>query len=423
VIGQDRALAEAVLAVPWIENGNFALDFTAGFATLASANPMTRRERLMATLHGETVDRPPVSFYEIGGFQIDPADPDPYNIYNSPDWQALLQLAENHTDLIRMLSPVRARSIDPTGSASGARWHEFFREDTRDDGETRLTRTVLEVAGRTLTQVTKRDRQVNTVWTVEHLLKDAEDVEAYLTLPDEVFAEHIDTTPLEAEEVALGERGIVMVDTEDPLCAAAALFSMEDYTVLAFTEQALFHRLLEKMAGYIQARTAEVSRRFPGRLWRIYGPEYASEPYLPPRLFDEYVVRYVAPMIRAIHDHGGFARVHCHGRLKNILDLIAGMGADGLDPIEPPPQGDMELREVRQRHGQQLVLFGNLEIADIEMLPTPRFAERVKRALDEGTAGAGRGFVLLPSASPYGRKLSALTLRNYETMVELAGAL
>ncbi len=383
---------------------------------------MTRRERLMATLRGEPVDRPPVSFYEIGGLPADPTDPDPYNIYNSPDWLPLLQLAEDHTDLIRMMSPVRARSIDPTGSASGTLWHEFFREDTRDDGETRTTRTVATVAGRILTQVTRRERRINTVWTVEHLLKDAADLEAYLTIPDEVFAEHIETTPLEAAEAALGDRGIVMVDTEDPLCAAAALFSMEDYTVLAFTEPALFHLLLDKTARIIHPRTVEVSRRFPGRLWRIYGPEYASEPYLPPRLFDAYVVRYVAPMIRAIQAHGGYARVHCHGRLKNILDLIAGMGADGLDPIEPPPQGDLELREVRERHGRQLVLFGNLEIADIELLPTPRFAEKVKRALDQGTAGAGRGFVLLPSASPYGRDLSPVTLRNYETMVNLTAA-
>jgi hypothetical protein len=374
----------------------------------------------MATLRGEPVDRPPVSFYEIGGFKMDPTDPDPYNIFNAPDWQPLVQLAEDHTDIIRTMSPVRARSIDPTGSSISGRWPEFFQEDTSDDGETRITRTVLTVAGRTMTQVTKRERQINTIWTVEHLLKDGDDLEAYLTIPDEVFEERIDTGPLEDEEAALGDRGILMVDTEDPLCAAAALFSMEDYTVLAFTEHALFHRLLEKMARRIHPRTAEVSRRFPGRLWRIYGPEYASEPYLPPRLFDEYVVRYVAPMIRDIQAHGGYARIHCHGRLKNILDLIAGMGADALDPIEPPPHGDIELREVRQRHGRQLALFGNLEIADVEMLPTPRFAEMVKRALAEGTAGEGRGFVLQPSASPYGRELSPVTLRNYETMVQLA---
>jgi hypothetical protein len=383
---------------------------------------MTRRERLMATLRGERIDRPPVSFYEIGGFRINPFDPDPYNIYNSPDWRPLIELAEQHTDIIRLMSPVRDRSIDPTGSAISGRWHEFFREDAQDDGETRVTRTQLTVARRTLTQVTKRERQVNTVWTVEHLLKSAADVEAYLTVPDEVFTERIDVAPLEAEEATLGDRGIVMVDTEDPLCAAAALMSMEDYTVLAFTEPALFHRLLEKMGRRIQPRTAEVSRLFPGRLWRIYGPEYASEPYLPPRLFDEYVVRYVAPMIRDIHAHGGYARVHCHGRLKNILGMIASMGADALDPIEPPPQGDVALREVRQLYGRQLVLFGNLEIADIEMLPTAQFSELVKHALDEGTAGEGRGFVLLPSASPYGRTLTPVTLHNYEAMVRLAEA-
>ena len=98
-----------------------------------------------------------------------------------------------------------------------------------------------------MTQVTKRERELNTVWTVEHLLKDADDAEAYLAIPDEAFAERIDTGPLEAEEAALGDRGIVMVDTEDPLCAAASLFSMEDYTVLAFTEPGLVEAIEVKL--------------------------------------------------------------------------------------------------------------------------------------------------------------------------------
>lgn len=71
---------------------------------------MTRRERLIATLKGKAVDRPAVSFYEIGGFSVNADDPDEYNIYNSPSWQPLLRLAEDHTDIIRMVSPVRAQS-------------------------------------------------------------------------------------------------------------------------------------------------------------------------------------------------------------------------------------------------------------------------------------------------------------------------
>jgi hypothetical protein len=383
---------------------------------------LTRRERLMLTLRGQPVDRPAVNFYEIGGFKVDPDDPDPFNIYNAPDWRGLLQLAEQHTDIIRMMSPVRARSVDPSGSASGPLRDEFFKEESWPQDDSLLTRTTVTAAGRTMTQTTRRDRDLDTVWTTEHLLKNTDDLKAYLTIPDEAFAETVDVSGLLAEEAALADRGIVMIDTEDPLCGAASLWSMEDYTIVAMTEPELFHQLLEKMARRIHERTQAVSDLLPGRLWRIYGPEYATPPYLPPRFFEEYVVRYAGPMVRMIQAGDGFARIHCHGRLKDVLDLICKMAPDAVDPIEPPPQGDVELSYVRQHYGDKLVLFGNIEIADVENLPADQFAEKVKRALDKGTSGAGRGFVLMPSASPYGRTISSTTMQNYETMVRLAEA-
>jgi hypothetical protein len=185
------------------------------------------------------------------------------------------------------------------------------------------------------------------------------------------------------------------------------------------TQESLMHRALEKAARLLLPQVEAISGALPGRLWRIHGPEYASPPYLPPRLFAEYVTRYVTPMVRAIHRHGGFARIHSHGRLKDVLDHIVATGCDGLDPIEPPPQGDVSLAYVRERYGERLVLFGNLEVADIECLSTEAFAEKVVRALREGTAGEGRGFVLMPSACPYGRRLADRALRNYETMIRI----
>lgn len=377
---------------------------------------MTRRERLMATLRGEAVDRPAVSFYEVGGWAPDPDDPDPFNIYNSPDWRPLLELAEAETDLIRMCSPALVPAPDNCRD-------DFFRHETYVESGLRFTRTTVTVAGRTLTGLTRRDPGVATVWTLEHLLKDIEDVEAWLQLPDEVFGCDCDVAPLLARERELGDVGIVMVDMDDPICAVASLFSMSDYTVIAMTEGRLFGALLEKHARHIHARCEQVARDFPGHLWRIVGSEYASEPYLPPHLYQEYVVRYTGPMVAAIRKHGGFARIHSHGRLKNILPHIAAMGADGLDPVEPPPQGDVELIDVRRKYGRQMVLFGNIEAADLENLPPAKFQRKVRRALAEGTAGEGRGFVLMPSACPYGRTISAETLTNYETMIRLAKAI
>ncbi len=375
---------------------------------------MTRRERLMATLRGEPVDRPAVSFYEIGGWKFDINDPDPFNVYNSPDWWPLIQLAEEETDLIRMMGPERRKAANNC-------WDEFFQEETFIQKGSRITRLTLNVAGRTMTSLSRRDPETAaTVWTIEHLLKDIDDVKAYLQVPDQVFAYEYSVENLLAEEQELGNAGIVMVDSGDPIAQVASLFSMEDYTVLGLLEPSLFHKLLEKAAARIYPMIEQVSKAFPGRLWRIVGSEYASPPYLPPRLYQEYVVHYTGPMVKAIQKFGGYARIHSHGRLKDILPYIAEMGASGLDPIEPPPQGDVQLIDVRQEYGAEMVLFGNLESSDLELLPPNQFEKKVSQALREGTAGEGRGFVLMPSACPYGREISTQTMSNYEAMVRLA---
>jgi hypothetical protein len=374
---------------------------------------MTRRQRLMAAIEGRAVDRTPVSFYEIGGFRVDPANPDPFNIYNDPSWQPLLRLAEEKTDLIRMRGPaVTWRHPDVR--------RQFIESRSWLEDGTRFSRTRIRVGGRELTSLARRDPEIDTTWTIEHLLKDDADARAYLELPDEFFARDADVAPLVEADAGMGESGIVMMDTADPICCVASLFAMETYTVLALTEPALFHALLQKEALPLYHVTEQVARAWPGHLWRIVGPEYAGEPYLPPRLFEDYVVRYTRPIVQLVRQHGGYPRLHCHGRLRNIVHFFADMGATGLDPCEPPPQGDIELAELRRRHGRDLTLFGNLEVSDIECLEPDAFERVVARALAEGTAGDGRGFVLMPSAAPYGRQITPRVLRNYETMVRLA---
>lgn len=380
---------------------------------------MTRRERLMATLKGEAVDRPAVNFYEIGGFLVNPDDPDEYNIYNSESWAPLLNLASNHTDIIRMVSPVRAQShLSWDGSANLGIRDQFIKEKVWEVDNSRFTRLTYKIGNKELTSISRRDKDIDTVWTIDHLLKNPHDVNLFLELPDEIFEENIDISHLAEQEINLGDRGIVMIDTEDPVCAVASLFDLGTFTIFALTEQKLCHRLLEKLARYIYKRTEKTAKEFPGRLWRIYGPEYITEPFLPPDLFNEYVVKYTGPMVKQIKSFNGFVRIHAHGQIKNVLDYIVKMQADAIDPVEPPPHGDVELKYVRKEYGKQLVLFGNIEISDIENMPGDIFRKVVKQSIADGTSDEGRGFVLMPSASPYGRNISELTLRNYQIMVE-----
>ena len=373
---------------------------------------MTRRERLMATLRGEPVDRPPVSFYEIDGSQ-DTQDPDPFNIYSHPSWKPLIELARAKTDcIVRSGVPFKNALPDPVAALTKT-------ETVMDAQGNRLTTATIRAGRRILTHRSRQNRDVNTVWILEPFLKDVDDAQAWLDLPEQSLGGEPDVDVILNIEKKLGDTGIAMIDTGDPLCNAAEMFEMGQFTIMAMTEPALFHRLLERFARQIHWQTEAIASALPGRLWRICGPEYAAPPYLPPSLFQEYVVPYDKPMVAAIQKYGGFARIHSHGRLKDILHHIAATGCVGLDPIEPPPQGDVELGFVREKVGNQMVLFGNLEASDIENLPTPEFEKKIRKAIREGTVGSGRGFVLMPSACPYGRVLAPLALANYRKMVEV----
>jgi hypothetical protein len=273
---------------------------------------MTRRERLMKTLKGEPVDRPAVCFYELNGLDEDPDDPDPFNIYSHPSWKPLIDLTRRKTDRIVM------RGVPFVDALPNPAAELTSRQQWIDSNGSRMCRTTVRAGGRTLTRLDRTDPDVRTTWTVEHLLKDEDDLEAWLALPRAPLSGRPDVRGvLEAERI-IGDTGIVMIDVSDPLCELAEKLEMGQYTVLGLTRPDLMHRALEKIAAVQMPRVEAISEALPGRLWRIYGPEYASPPYLPPRLFAEYVTRYVTPMVRAIHKHGGFARVHSHGRLRDL---------------------------------------------------------------------------------------------------------
>ena len=374
---------------------------------------MTRKERLMATLRGEPVDRAPVCFYELNGIDQNEGSRDPFHIYTHPSWRTLLELTREKTDLIVMRGPRFQR-----GGPDALEELTTRREHIGGDGA-RYATTEIRAGKRVLTSRTKRHPDIDTTWTTEHLLKDEEDLEAWLALPEEGGTGAADFRHFAETEARLGDTGIMMIDIADALCHVAQLFSMADFTVIALTERALFHRALEKVQERLLQRVEAVARGWPGRLWRIVGPEYAAPPYLPPRLYEEYIVKYDRSLVDIIHKYGGFARLHQHGRLKDTLDMIARTGCMGLDPIEPPPQGDVSLEYVKRRYGEQLVLFGNLEASDIETLSESAFAQKVQTALEEGTADSGRGFVLMPSSCPYGRVLSDTALKNYYKLMEV----
>ena len=360
---------------------------------------MTSKERLLKTLRWEPTDRVPVSTYELVPFGADPW-------YESePSYQDLLKLIAEKTDILYLWDkPAKNRCA----------WDEEYRRWS--EGESTFQYYILHTPKGDITRLTRRDRNLNTNWTVEPWFKSIEEIETYYSLPWEFGG--VDMSGYQAAESRMGDRGIMLCDTADPVCVMADGLGFETFMIHAWQDGKRLKKCMDIALERLLVEMRYKLEQGAGPLWRIYGPEYVSPAYFPLDAFREFVVDYDKKMIELIHEFGGFARIHAHGRVTQLMDLFLEMGADATDPLEPPPQGDVDLAEVKKKYGERLVLFGNLELSFLEYWEGDAIEQYVKQCMD--AAAEGGGYVIMPTASPINAPLWEKTAENYRRFIDAA---
>jgi uroporphyrinogen-III decarboxylase len=210
-----------------------------------------------------------------------------------------------------------------------------------------------------------------------------------------------------------------MASLGDPAYTAAELMKFEDYTVWAFEEPEHYGRCVDAIAERVMENLRRQLDACVLDLYRICGPEYMTPPYAPPRMFQRFMVPHVKAMTELIHARGGRVRLHCHGKIAKVLDMILETGPDGIDPCEPPPDGDIELDEVKRRCAARGVsVWGNIELKVLEHGTPVQVRDNVRRIMEQ--AKEGGGFVLLPTAAPINVPLARRTEENYLAYIDAA---
>jgi len=360
---------------------------------------VTPRERLLAVLQGKMPDRVPVSTYELNAHHKDHFE------NHDPSYARLMRAIREMADEMLMTGtgglPNRAEKIET--------------QTWTDAAGSRFTRQVWHTPKGDLTRLLREDPNVQTTWQIEHWCKTDEDLERVLSAPFEPTP--VDRSFLLRQQRDLGDKGVLLVSIADPLCQAAELFSMADYTVFAFSEPRRFEYLLDVLFERIKLELSQtLATGIRDCVFRVVGAEYATPPYMPPELFARYVVPYDTHMNRAIRESGNYPRMHCHGRIGRVLDLIAATEPASLDPCEPPDQGDIELAEIKRRIGDRVCLMGNVELRDLEGATPQQVRQIVRRCMDQAKAG-GR-YVLMPTAAPINIPLAPRTEANYLAYLE-----
>lgn len=365
---------------------------------------MTSRERLLCALKGEIPDRVPVSCYELVGY-------DTRNFCNrEPSYKNLMDYIREKTDCICMWDPASNEKFLYSAADPGF----TFNSERLNDGW--LYTSNVEIAGRKLQSRTRTVDGIYTSWSVEPLCKDIDDVDALMTsgyIP--VKYDNSDFARISDE---VGEHGIIMAGLSDPAYMAMTLMEFGESMVWVMTETEHFESVVKELHRRNMINIKEKLETTSADIYRICGPEYICPPYLPPKYFERFELPYLSEIVDLVHSYGRMVRIHCHGRIGQVIDMIAETGCDATDPCEEYPDGDTTLEELKKRVGGRLCLHGSMQLKTLERADGDTVRRETERMMKAGKPG-GR-FVIMPTAAPINVPLSPQTEENYRIYIDTA---
>ncbi len=114
----------------------------------------------------------------------------------------------------------------------------------------------------------------------------------------------------------------------------------------------------------------------------------------PEPIFRHLTLEWMQQITRLAKEHGVLSHIHCCGVERSLVEMAASeTDLDGIEPLEPPPMGDCDLRDIKQTFGDRIALKGNLHTTQIMYQGTPaQVEEACKKTIDD--AAEGGGFIL-----------------------------
>ena len=364
---------------------------------------MTRKELMMRAIRREPVDCVPFATYNLHGCGCNEHAED-------ASYRELLAL-------VREKAAVYCKSgLTPSSKPAGMRLWDVTNCVEKEAGN-RAEISILHTPKGDLRSVCDKPKDQPS-YVTEHYIKTDEDIERYLSLPWEPVEYELGS--LNRLESEIDDWGIIALHYPDPMYEACQLFDFEEFTIRCLTQLPgilrLVDHLFERIADDIRRRATAVQGYEV--VFLTGGPELATPPMMAPAMFDALVVPYQKRLIEIIHTEGHLAMIHCHGRVGQVLDAMMETGADAIEPIEPPPQGDIGLSTLLDRTQDRMAVMGHIQDQEFHYVSPGTMTRRVE---DIGRIAAGRtGYVMMPTCTPFQHPATPTWLRNYTEWIETA---
>ncbi|MDD5541570.1 MAG: uroporphyrinogen decarboxylase family protein [Acidobacteriia bacterium] len=118
---------------------------------------------------------------------------------------------------------------------------------------------------------------------------------------------------------------------------------------------------------------------------------FAGGGFISPQQYSEFVLPFEKAVIDGIHEKSDVPiYTHTCGRIADRLELMGATGTQGIDTLDPPPLGNVDLADAKKRIGDCLFIKGNLDPVNIMLKGTPEGVIcEAQRCLEIGAPGGG----------------------------------
>jgi len=177
-------------------------------------------------------------------------------------------------------------------------------------------------------------------------------------------------------------------EVKAPSDAVLNLLGLENGLMAFLTQPELVHPLMEYFTKRLAAWAVAQARRGCDAI-KISSP-YAGKGFLSRQMYEEFVVPYEREIAQAVNKEGAFVYTHTCGSIGDRLDLMVQSEISGIECLDPPPLGDVELEDAKVLLQGRIFIKGNLDSVNVLLRGTPeQVAEQTQRCLKVGSRGGG----------------------------------
>ncbi len=195
---------------------------------------------------------------------------------------------------------------------------------------------------------------------------------------------------------AVGDTVSIHGEVFSPFTHYFELLGYEQALTSFIIDAAKAHALLDRLTEASMAWAVAQAQRGVDAV--LISSAFAGGSFISPQMYREFVVPYERRVTDAVKAIGVPVYTHTCGKIGDRLELMAETGTQGIDTLDPPPLGNVELAEAKRRIGDQLFIKGNMNSVSILAYATREqvIAEASERIHIGGEKG---GFILSTACS------------------------